>query len=91
VTGTITVSPSAIVLSPLLGGSFIITAQGGPVSWSVSEPASLIGSVTLSQSSGTVSPGSPVTVTVTTRLASVDARITVYPGGEQVTVLLDVL
>jgi hypothetical protein len=32
-----------------------------------------------------------VTVTVTTSLVSLDARITVYPGGEQVTVLLDLL
>jgi RNA polymerase sigma factor (sigma-70 family) len=90
-TGTITVSPATIVLSPLLGGSFTITAQGGPVSWSASVPPTLLSSVTLSQSSGTVSPGSPVTVTVTTSLASLDARITVYPGGEQVTVLLDLL
>ena len=87
----ITVSPATIVLSPLLGGSFIITAQGGPVSWSVSEPQILLGSVALSQSSGTVSPGSPVTVTITTSLTSVDARITVYPGGEQVTVVLGLL
>jgi RNA polymerase sigma factor (sigma-70 family) len=90
-TGTITVSPATIVLSPLLGGSFTITAQGGPVSWSASVPPTLLSSVTLSQSSGTVSPGSPVTVTVTTSLVSLDARITVYPGGEQVTVLLDLL
>jgi hypothetical protein len=91
VTPTITVSPTTIVLSPLLGGSFTITAHGGPVSWSVSEPSSLIGSVTLSQSSGTVYPGSPVTVTMTTSLASLDSRVTVYPGGEQVTVLLGLL
>jgi hypothetical protein len=45
----------------------------------------------LSQSSGTVSPGSPVTVTVTTSLVSLAARITVYPGGDQVTVPLDLL
>ncbi|HEX3961130.1 MAG TPA: sigma-70 family RNA polymerase sigma factor [Trebonia sp.] len=90
-TGTISVSPATIVLSPLLGGSFTITAQGGPVSWSASVPPTLLTSVTLSQSSGTVSPGSPVTVTVTTSLASLAARITVYPGGEQVTVLLDLL
>ncbi|MCW2934421.1 MAG: sigW 2 [Actinomycetia bacterium] len=90
-TGTITVSPAAIVLSPLLGGSFTITAQGGPVSWSASVPPTLLSSVTLSQSSGTVSPGSPVTVTVTTSLVSLDAHITVYPGGGQVTVLLDLL
>jgi RNA polymerase sigma factor (sigma-70 family) len=90
-TGTITVSPASIVLSPLLGGSFTITAHGGAVSWSVAVPSSLIGSVTLSQSSGTVSPGSPVTVVVTTSLASLDSQITVYPGGEQVTILLGLL
>ena len=91
VTGTITVSPASIVLSPLLGGSFTITAHGGPVSWSVAEPSSLIGSVSLSQASGTVSPGSPVTVTVTTSLASLNSHITVYPGGEQVAILLGLL
>ena len=37
--GTLTVSPTTIVLGPLNGGTITITASGGPVNWSVSESA----------------------------------------------------
>ena len=35
--GTLSVSPGTVVLTPLLGSSITLTAEGGPVSWSVSE------------------------------------------------------
>jgi RNA polymerase sigma factor (sigma-70 family) len=89
--GTISVSPATVVLTPLLGRSFTITAHGGPVSWSIAEPASLIGKVSVSQSAGTLQSGQSATVTITTSLASLDSRITVSPGGLQVAVVVGLL
>jgi len=89
--GTISVSPATVVLTPLLGRSFTITAHGGPVSWSIAEPASLIGKVSVSQSAGTLQAGQSATVTITTSLASLDSRITVSPGGLQVAVVVGLL
>ena len=41
-------SPTTVLLSPLLGGSVTLTANGGPVSWSmISEPASLLGTLSV--------------------------------------------
>jgi RNA polymerase sigma factor (sigma-70 family) len=90
-TGTISVSPSTLLLTPLLGSSMTITATGGPVTWSISEPASLVGSVRLSQTSGTLAAGQSVTVKISTTLASIDSQISVSPGNEQVSVLLSAL
>jgi hypothetical protein len=42
-------------------GSFTLSAANGPVSFSVSVPSGL----SVSESGGTVSPGSPVTIRVT--------------------------
>ena len=82
-------SPTTVLLSPLLGGSLTLTASGGPVSWSISEPFSLLGELTVSPASGTLSAGSSVTVTISVRgLASVDSQLTVSPGGQLVTVVL---
>jgi hypothetical protein len=85
------VSPATIVLTPLLGSSLTITAHGGPVSWSISQPASLIGKLSVSQSAGTLRAGQSVTVTITTSLASLDSHITVSPGGLQVAVVVGLL
>jgi RNA polymerase sigma factor (sigma-70 family) len=86
--GTLTVSTSALTLIPLLGSSFTITADGGPVSWSVSEPASILGNVVVSPLSGTLQAGQAVTVTVTlSSVLSVASSLTVSPGGEVVTIL----
>jgi len=89
--GTISVSPTTVLLTPLLGSSFTITASGGPVSWSITEPSSLLGKLTLSQSSGTLAAGQSVTVTISTTVASLDSHITVLPGGDQVTVVVGLL
>jgi len=87
--GSLLVSPTTVLLSPLLGGSFTLTASGGPVSWSISEPFSLLGKLTVSPAAGTLSAGSSVTVTISVHgLASVDSQLTVSPGGQLVTVVL---
>jgi hypothetical protein len=83
------VSPTTVLLSPLLGGSLTLTASGGPVSWSISEPASLLGELIVSPLSGTLSAGGSVTVTITmAQLISLDTQLRVQPGGQVVTVLL---
>ena len=87
--GTLTVLPRTVLLSPLLGGSLTLTASGGPVGWTISEPASLLGKLTVSPSSGTLDAGDSATVTFTvTGLVTLDAQLTAEPGDQQVTVLL---
>ncbi|MGH3276553.1 MAG: hypothetical protein ACRDNZ_19770, partial [Streptosporangiaceae bacterium] len=87
--GTLSVSPATVPLSPLLGGTLTLTASGGPVSWSISEPASLLGKLIVVPESGALSAGGSATVTITVAgLVSLDTQLTVQPGGHQVTVLL---
>jgi hypothetical protein len=89
--GTLSVTPTSILLSPVTGGSLTLTASGGPVSWSVTEPSSLIGRLTVVPSAGTLASGQSVTVSLSVSgLASVDSSLTVSPGGTTVTVLLGV-
>jgi RNA polymerase sigma factor (sigma-70 family) len=90
--GTLSVTPVSIVLTPLLGSTLTLTAEGGPVNWSISEPASLLGELDVSPSSGTLSAGQSTQVTITVSgLASLDTQLTVSPGGQAVTVLLGLL
>jgi RNA polymerase sigma factor (sigma-70 family) len=89
--GTLSVSPGTVVLTPLLGSSITLTAAGGPVSWSVSEQASLLGELIVSPSSGTLAAGQSTTVSISVSgLASLDTTLTVNPGGHPVTVVLGV-
>ena len=89
--GTLSVSPTTVVLTPLLGSSLTLTARDGPVSWSISEPASLLGELVLAPSSGTLTAGQSVQVSISVSgLVSLDTTLTVNPGGQQVTVLLGV-
>jgi RNA polymerase sigma factor (sigma-70 family) len=87
--GTLSVSPTSILLTPLLGGSFTLTANGGPVTWSITEPSSLLGALQLSQSSGTLAAGQSVTINVTVfGLASLDTSLTVNPGNVPITIII---
>ena len=89
--GTLTVSPATVVLSALGTGSLRLTATGGPVSWSISAPASLLGKVTVTPSAGTLAAGASATVAISdSSLLSLDAHLTVDPGGQQVTAVLAV-
>jgi hypothetical protein len=59
------------------------------VTWSVTEPSSLLGALSVSQSSGTLAAGQSETVTLTVSdLASLDTTLTVDPGNISITVLL---
>jgi hypothetical protein len=90
--GTLTESPATVVLTPLLGSTLTLTAENGPVSWSISEPASLLGELNVSPSSGTLAAGQSVQVSISVSgLASLDTTLTVNPGGQPVTVLLGLL
>ena len=89
--GTLTVSPTTVLLRPVLGGSLTLTTSGGPVGWTITEPAGLIGRLTVSPASGTLNAGDSATVTITVNgLVTLDTQLTVNPGGQQVTVLLGV-
>jgi hypothetical protein len=90
--GTLTVSPTQVVLSTLGGTSVTISAVGGPVSWSISEASSLIGALNVSPAAGTLQAGQQVTVSITvSSLASLDTTLTVNPGGHAITVLIGLL
>ena len=85
--GTLSVSTSKIALAVGGSGSFTLTANGGPVTWSISAPSQLLADVSLSQSSGTLEAGQSVTITVTVAgLAAIDESLTISPGGQTVTV-----
>ena len=84
-------SPASVVLAPLLGGTCMLTAFGGPASWSISEPPGLLGELVVSPASGTLAAGQSGRVTITVNgLASLDTQLTVSPGGLRITVLLNV-
>lgn len=90
--GTLSVSPSTVLLSLLGPSTLTITASGGPVSWSISEPSSLIGAVDYSPGSGTLQAGQSVKVSITVHgIASIDSTLTVNPGGHSITILLGIL
>ena len=87
--GTLTVSTTTVLLTPLLGSTITLTAHGGPVNWHISEPSTLLGSLTLSRWSGTLEAGQSVQVTITVRgLASLDTTLLVEPDGVPINVLL---
>ena len=84
-------APSSVVLTSLLGGTCMLTAAGGSVSWLISVPSGLLGKLTASPASGTLAAGQSVRVTITVSgLASLDAQLTVNPGGLLTTVLLEI-
>jgi RNA polymerase sigma factor (sigma-70 family) len=89
VDGTLSMSAGSVVLSPLIGSSLTLTANGGPVSWSITEPASVLGALAVSPSAGTLSAGQSVTINLTaSQFDSFDTQLTVEPGDQPVTVLL---
>jgi len=85
--GTLSVSPSALDVTPPASGSITVTASGGPVNWSVSEPAGLEKKVVIAPMSGTLAAGETVTISVTvTGPGKPRVHLTFVPGGSVVTV-----
>jgi RNA polymerase sigma factor (sigma-70 family) len=90
--GTLSVSTNNIALTVGSSSSFTLTANGGPVYWSISVPSGLLGSVAVSQQSGTLEAGQSATITVTgTGIASVGSQLTISPGDQTVTVGVSLL
>jgi hypothetical protein len=83
------VSATSVLLTPLLSSTLTLTANGAPVSWSISEQSSALGSLNVAPAAGTVYPGSPVTVVLTESVGiSLTTTLTVNPGEQVVTVTL---
>jgi hypothetical protein len=90
--GTLSVSTTNIALALGSSSSFTLTAQGGTVNWSIAVPSGLLGSVNLSQTSGTLAAGQSVTITVeASGLATLGTPLTISPGGQTVTVDISLL
>jgi len=90
--GSLSVSPSTVSVSALVGGTLTLTANGGPVTWSISEPTSLLGLLTVTPSSGTLAAGQSVTVHLSVSLLSaLTATLTVTPGDEIVNLVIGAL
>jgi RNA polymerase sigma factor (sigma-70 family) len=90
--GSLSVSPSTVSLSALVGGTLTLTANGGPVAWSISEPTSLLGLLTVTPSSGTLAAGQSVTVHLSVSLLSaLTTTLTVTPGDQIVNLLIGAL
>jgi hypothetical protein len=80
-----------VTVNGLASGTFTLTAQGGPVDYSVSAGSALAGSLSVSPASGSLTAGSTATITVTSRsLVALDGQLTVSPGGHTVTVVLSI-
>lgn len=103
--GTLSVTPTTIVLSAPGRARLTVTATLGPVSWSVTESSGLLGKVTVAPTSGTLLAGRSATVTVTASggLAGLAAlgspgggglcvacTLTVNPGGHVVTIVIEI-
>ena len=90
VQGTLAVSVSQLVLVAVNGhgvGTFTLTAQGGPVSYSISAAANL----SVSPASGSLASGASATITVTSSsLITLNEQLTINPGGHTVTVVLNI-
>jgi RNA polymerase sigma factor (sigma-70 family) len=90
VQGILAVSVSQLVLVAVNGhgvGTFTLTAQGGPVSYSISAAANL----SISPASGSLASGASATITVTSSsLITLNEQLTINPGGRTVTVVLNI-
>jgi RNA polymerase sigma factor (sigma-70 family) len=88
-TGTLSVSPATLEVAPRGGGSITLTASGGTVNWSVSEPPGLENKVVVAPMSGTLAAGQTAVVSVTVRgPGKPRVHLTFVPGGAIVTVVI---
>ena len=87
--GTLSVSPATLAVAPPGAGSITLTASGGSVNWSVSEPPGLEKKVVVSPMSGTLAAGKTTTVSVTVEgPGKPRVHLTFSPGGAMVTVVI---
>jgi hypothetical protein len=87
--GTLSVSPATLDIASPGGGSIALTASGGGVTWSVSEPPGLQKKVVVAPMSGTLAAGQTATITVTVEgPGKPRVHLTFSPGGATVTVVI---
>jgi RNA polymerase sigma factor (sigma-70 family) len=87
--GTLSVSPATLTVTPPGGGSIRLTASGGTVNWSVSEPAGLEKKVVVAPMSGTLAAGQTTVISVTVPgPGKPRVHLTFSPGGAIVTVVI---
>jgi RNA polymerase sigma factor (sigma-70 family) len=87
--GMLSVTPTTLDVVPPVTGTITLTASGGPVDWSVSEPSGLTKKVVVSPMSGTLAAGATTTVTVTIQgPGKPHVHLVFSPGGTQVTVVV---
>jgi RNA polymerase sigma factor (sigma-70 family) len=86
---TLSVSPATLTVTPPASGSITLTASGGDVNWSISEPPGLEKKVVVAPMSGTLAAGQTITVSVTVQgLGKPRVHLTFVPGGAVVTVVI---
>ncbi len=92
--GTLATSTGTLRLVSVKGvatAKFTLTAQGGPVTYSITPGGALAGSMTVTPASGTLAAGASATITVTsTSLVALDGQLTVNPGGHKIAVVLSI-
>jgi len=87
--GTLSVSPGTLDVTPPGTGTITLTASGGSVTWSVSEPPGLEKKVVVAPMSGTLASGESTTVSVTvTGAGKPRVHLTFSPNGATVTVVI---
>jgi hypothetical protein len=87
--GTLAVSPATLDVTPPGTGTITLTASGGPVSWSVSEPPGLEKKVAVAPMSGTLAAGQTATLTVTASgPGQPHVHLKFTPGGTVVVVVV---
>jgi RNA polymerase sigma factor (sigma-70 family) len=85
--GTLTVSPATLEVTAPSSGTITLTASGGPVNWTVSEPPGMEKKVVVAPMSGTLAAGGTATITVTLEgSGKPTVHLTFSPGGATVTV-----
>jgi hypothetical protein len=81
------VSPATLEVQPPDSGTITLTASGGPVDWTVSEPPGLEKKVVVAPMSGSLPAGGTATITVTLQgSGKPTVHLTFSPGGATVTV-----
>ena len=87
--GTLSVSPATLNVAPRPADSITLTASGGAVNWSVSEPPGLEKKVVVAPMSGTLAAGQTTTLTVTVQgPGKPHVHLTFSPSGAIVTVVI---
>jgi RNA polymerase sigma factor (sigma-70 family) len=88
--GTLVLSADTLDLTPFQpSGTITLTAENGPVTWSISQTDGPTGALVISPAEGLLAEGQSMQVTVTAESATprFSAELTVSPGGQTVTVV----